>query len=240
MDSLLPYRIYANSESAITIDFGNHIDRNLNRRVLAIHHFLQANPLEGMVESVPAYSSLTVYFDILAVKKHAGEETASRCMEEALAACMQKDIAHAPDDGILHRIPVCYDEPFAPDLSLIIHEKNISRTNIIDIHCERTYHVFMMGFLPGFAYMGEIDTRIAMPRKKQPAKRVEAGSVGIAGRQTGIYPLHSPGGWQIIGRTPVPVFDPFHEPVCLLKAGDQVQFYSISSHEFEHIKSRYS
>jgi inhibitor of KinA len=132
----------------------------------------------------------------------------------------------------LVKIPVCYDNEFAPDLQRMAQSKNISADEIVRIHIADTYRVYMLGFLPGFAYLGRLDKKIAMPRKSHPAP-VAAGSIGIAGNQTGIYPLASPGGWQIIGRTPLQLFDADRTEPTLLKAGDTVQFYSISKHEFE-------
>jgi inhibitor of KinA len=130
-------------------------------------------------------------------------------------------------------IPVCYEKEFALDIEEIATVKNISINELIEIYTSKIYHVYMMGFLPGFAYMGEVDEKLEMPRKQQPRQTVEAGSVGIAGRQTGIYPLASPGGWQIIGRTPLKLFDAEKKEPTLLKAGDKAKFISISKDEFE-------
>ena len=130
-------------------------------------------------------------------------------------------------------IPVCYEEQYAPDLQQLAIATNTSVEEVIRIHTSKPYKVYMLGFLPGFAYLGELDEKISMPRKPQP-HQVVAGSVGIAGRQTGIYPLASPGGWQIIGRTPLKLFDPGKEDPTLLKTGDMVQFTSISQHAFEN------
>jgi inhibitor of KinA len=129
-------------------------------------------------------------------------------------------------------IPVCYEEKFAPDIEQLAKEKNISVEEVIRIHSSKQYRVYMLGFLPGFSYMGEGDEKISISRKSQPVM-VAAGSIGIAGRQTGIYPLTSPGGWQIIGRTPLKLFDAKRKESTLLKAGDIVQFISISKNEFE-------
>jgi inhibitor of KinA len=131
----------------------------------------------------------------------------------------------------LIRIPVCYDPAFAPDMIRLSAAKKCTPEELIGLHTAATYKVYMLGFLPGFAYMGGTDERIAMPRKPQPVK-VMAGSVGIAGRQTGIYPLDSPGGWHIIGRTPLRMFDPAAKKPVLLNTGDRVQFYTISKNEF--------
>ncbi|HKB42918.1 MAG TPA: carboxyltransferase domain-containing protein, partial [Chitinophagaceae bacterium] len=135
------------------------------------------------------------------------------------------------------------EKEFALDIEEIAKEKDVSVDEVMNIHTSKTYRVYMLGFLPGFPYMGETDEQIKMPRKMQPRQRVEAGSVGIAGRQTGIYPLASPGGWQIIGRTPLKLFEAnpdlsegkaYEDSICLLHPGDDVIFYSISKNEFEN------
>jgi len=131
-------------------------------------------------------------------------------------------------------VPVCYDDEFAPDIPHITKEKKISKQELIQLHTQRTYRVYMIGFLPGFAYMGEVDQSIAMNRKTAP-QQVSAGSVGIAGNQTGIYPMDSPGGWNIIGKTPVKLYEMNeHGMNTYFKAGDIVQFFSISKNEFKH------
>jgi len=135
------------------------------------------------------------------------------------------------NSGHFFRIPVCYEGEYGPDLEWVAREKNLPRDKVIRLHSFCTYHVYMVGFLPGFPYMGKTDPRLEVSRKPQPVA-VVAGGVGIAGIQTGIYPLNSPGGWQIIGRTPSKLFNPEFDPPVRLQAGDQVQFYPISREEF--------
>jgi len=135
--------------------------------------------------------------------------------------------------GQLHAIPVCYD---GEDLQEISRLKNLDVQAIVEIHTSRVYAVFMIGFLPGFAYLGTVDERIAVPRHTKPRTKVSAGSVGIAGVQTGVYPMDSPGGWQIIGRTPVAMFNPAASTPSLLRHGDSVRFYPISSDQFEELR----
>src|SRR5699024_5992541 len=124
-------------------------------------------------------------------------------------------------------LPVCYDPLVAPDLDLVSKQKKLSRSQVIAIHCAGEYRVFMIGFLPGFPYLGGLDKRLEIPRKEQPRRKVAAGSVGIAGSQTGIYPQESPGGWQIIGRCPIPLFDPLADPPCPIAPGDVIKFREI-------------
>jgi inhibitor of KinA len=227
------YRIFPLGDSAVTIDFGKGIDETVNRQVLARFRQLRKQPLPGVTELIPAYHTLTVCYDLWYVKKtasarHTGLEWICQKLEERL----QQPLPEATEPGRSVEIPVCYEKEYAPDLSELAGGKNISVADVIRIHTAKEYRVYMLGFLPGFSYMGEVDEAIAISRKKQPLP-VAAGSVGIAGRQTGIYPVDSPGGWQIIGKTPLQLFDPLKEQPVLLQPGDRVRFYSITADEFK-------
>jgi len=230
-----PYRIFPLGDSAITVDLGNVIDENINRQILTMFYHLQNNPLPGMIEAAPAYSTLTVFYDIVYLRKIiAPGKTVYEWMEEQLQKSFQHTQIKNDPKPVLKTIPVCYAKEFALDIDDIASLKNISVDEVIKFHTSKTYRVYMLGFLPGFAYMGEVNEQIMVPRKLQPRQKVEAGSVGIAGKQTGIYPLDAPGGWQIIGRTPLKLFDPGIENPTLYKTGDMVQFYPISKDEFEN------
>ncbi len=231
---MIPYRIFPLGDAALTIDFGNTISQNINKEVIARFNQLQQQPVPGTIEMIPAYNSLTIYYDVMGLKKkinnfNAVFEWMKERLEEKLKIPVQEN---AIKERVI-RIPVCYESEFSPDLQQLATTKNISVDEVIEIHTSETYKVYMLGFLPGFAYMGEVDDKIAMPRKSQP-QNVVAGSVGIAGKQTGIYPLASPGGWQIIGRTPLKLFDIEREEPVLLKAGDAIHFFSISKDEFKN------
>ena len=231
------YRIFPLGDAAITIDFGNCIDIIINKEVIARFNQLQQHPLHGMIEAVPAYSSLTIHYDVLAIRKmipagHTAFELVKQQVEEKL----QQPVLETEAEKRLIKIPVCYEAEFAMDIQQVAAAKKITIDEVINIHISKTYKVYMLGFLPGFTYMGEVDEQIATPRKPQPVNIV-AGSVGIAGKQTGIYPLASPGGWQIIGRTPVKLFDAAKEESTLLRAGDTVQFYSITTNDFYEIQN---
>lgn len=187
-----------------------------------------------MIEAVPAYSSLTIHYDITVACRMAGmEKTGYEWISQQLEQRLGEPVEAKTNEQRTISIPVCYEEAFAPDLALLSATHRLPAEEIIRLHAATTYRVYMLGFLPGFAYMGEVDERISIPRKSQPVP-VAAGSVGIAGRQTGIYPLASPGGWLIIGRTPLRLFDAEKEQPAFLQPGDQVKFYSISSDEFAH------
>jgi inhibitor of KinA len=232
---IIPYRIFPLGDSAITVEFGNCIDKTINREVIARFNQLQQQPLPGMIEAVPAYSSLTVHYDVVLLKKKGtAGQTAYELIKQQLEERLQQSFQHSETKERLVKIPVCYENEFALDIQQLAATKNISVAEVIEIHTSKIYKVYMLGFLPGFSYMGEVDERIAIPRKPQPIN-IAAGSVGIAGKQTGIYPLASPGGWQIIGRTPLKLFAAKREEPTLLGVGDVVQFYSISKNEFETI-----
>jgi inhibitor of KinA len=259
MYQLPDYKISSLGDSALIIDFGNIISRPVNDAVVSIFKKIQRTPLKGMLEVVPAYGSLAIYYDVLKLRgKITAEQTVFQFMKNKIITLLQEE--NEPFLNIDKReisIPVCYEKEFATDLEWMSSQLKIPAEEIIQLHTSKPYHVFMLGFLPGFAYMGEVDEKIAFPRKPLPVQ-VAAGSVGIAGNQTGVYPLISPGGWHIIGRTPVNMFKAppkpaavgrvfedsesrnFFEPPTLLKAGDNVQFYSINKDEFENIKSGHS
>jgi inhibitor of KinA len=233
LNNQLTYKIFPLGDAALTVDFGNIIDESINEKVIDLFHELQREPLPGMIEAVPAYSSITVYYDLLATRKKApAAQSVVNWMTAKLHQRLQQPLpTNHSGNGELISIPVCYEGEFAPDLERLARERNISPEEVVRIHTSKPYRVFMLGFLPGFAYMGEVDERIATPRKLQPVS-VAAGSVGIAGKQTGIYPLVSPGGWQIIGRTSLSLFNKEKEQITLFKAGDSVQFIPVGKDEF--------
>ena len=236
----LSYKIISLGDAALTIDFGNLINESINKKVITLFHNLQHKPIQGMVEAVPAYSSLTIYYDVISLYKNIPDgKTVFEWMKDQTEKYLKEKIETENKEEVTVIIPVCYDKEFASDIDHIAAKKNISPEEIVQIHTSRSYRVYMLGFLPGFAYMGEVDDIIIIPRKPTP-QNVIAGSVGIAGQQTGVYPLNSPGGWQIVGRTPVKMFDKEKKEPTLVKAGDHVRFISISKDEFENIKGRNS
>ncbi len=225
-------KIFPLGDSAVTIDLGNLISEALNLKILAMSQWILERPVHGLRDVITAYSSLTLLYNPLEVtSKQYSHSTAYEIMRSLLEQAYREAPAKITQAGEPKQIPVCYDESFGPDLQRISEEKQLSRQAIIQLHSERTYRVYMIGFLPGFAYMGETNALLHMPRKSRPLP-VMAGSIGITGKQTGIYPLDSPGGWHIIGRTPVKQFDPMAEAPVMLQPGDLVRFYPITSEAF--------
>jgi inhibitor of KinA len=230
-----PYRIFSIGDAAITLDLGNVIDPALNRKVLAIREQILQQPFTGLLDCRIAYSSVTLVYDPVAVKKaHHPENTVFAFLQQYLEAAYHKAQALPDTATRTVRIPVCYEDGYGVDLEAAAAQLKLSPEKLITLHLSRSYRVYMIGFLPGFAYMGLTHEQLYIPRKAQPVP-VKAGSVGITGRQTGIYPLHCPGGWYIIGRTPQPLFDACAEIPVLLQPGDEVQFYRISGKEFESL-----
>jgi KipI family sensor histidine kinase inhibitor len=211
------YRIMG--DRSLLVELGDHIGLDVNQRVRELFVALKANELKGIVEIIPGYSSLLVVFDPF--KTH--------------LSVLQKEVQHTLDvldpsrliEPKTVEIPVAYGGEFGPDLTWVARYHNITPEEVIRLHTSRVYHVYMIGFTPGFPYMGELPKALVTPRKETPRTVVPKGSVAMAQAQTGIYPTQSPGGWQIIGRTPIDLFDASKWPPALLQMGDQVRFFAI-------------
>ena len=237
MNPYQPYSLFPLGDAALLIDFGNRIDEDINKKVLGLFHCLKKKAHPYIIDLIPAYSSLAVYYDVAAVgqKKEQGA-TAFETMADLIEklSSIQEPLSGEQKKTI--EVPVCYAHRFATDMHYIAQQNNICVEEIIQLHTAKMYRVYMMGFLPGFVYLGQVDERIWVPRKPEP-KNVLAGAVGIAGSQTGIYPLDSPGGWQIIGRTPLKLFDKDKDQPIVFEPGNQIKFYSITEDEFAHYQT---
>ncbi|MGQ0603765.1 MAG: 5-oxoprolinase subunit PxpB [Anaerolineales bacterium] len=205
-------------DSALLVQLGAVIDPALNRRVHALAERLRgaSEACIGLREIVPGYSTLLVHYD--------PAETQFAGVRDFVAAIARENAETVDDAARRVEIPVQYD---GPDLEFVAEHNHLSIDEVIAIHTASAYRVYMMGFTPGFAYLGEVDARIATPRLETPRVRVSAGSVGIAARQTGIYPIESPGGWRILGHTPLKMFDLNRESPFLLAPGDGVKFVRV-------------
>lgn len=220
-----PVRIVPAGDSALVVEFEERIDPAVNARAIALADVIQASGIAGIRDVVPTFRSVAVYFDPLRVDYDTLLALLERSVEAAPA------VTAAPPAVV--RVPVCYGGELGPDLAEVAAFARASEDEVVRLHAATTYRVFMLGFVAGFAYLGTVDPRIAMPRQSTPRVRVPLGSVGIAGVQTGVYPAETPGGWRLIGRTPVKPFDPHRSAPFLMKAGDSVQFYAISRAEYE-------
>ncbi|MCS7078921.1 MAG: 5-oxoprolinase subunit PxpB [Chloracidobacterium sp.] len=220
--------IFPIADDALTVEFGQVISPVLYERVRRLDAALAAQPFTGFREAVPAYAALTVFYAPDTVKwAYPAFPTAYAAVVAHLERLLSLPLATDDAPRRLVEIPVCYDLRCGPDLPLVAEQHGLSVAEVIAYHCRPTYRVFMLGFLPGFAYLGLVDERIATPRRPTPRPQVPAGSIGIAGRQTGIYPAASPGGWQLIGRTPLRMFNPTAATPSRLAPGDEVRFYPI-------------
>ncbi|MEP7075611.1 MAG: 5-oxoprolinase subunit PxpB [Acidobacteriota bacterium] len=217
--------IFPLGTGALTVEFGREISVELNRKAISLAEYLDALAFDGYIESVPAYASTSIFFDVPTVRRTFGSHLTAFDAVVSVINRILPQLNEADDcDGRLIEIAVSFSTKDSPDLQRVADYASLTAADVVEIFTAVEYRVFMIGFLPGFAYMGKVDERIAAPRKVSPRTQVPAGSVGIAGRQTGIYPFESPGGWQIIGRTDVKLFDPCFTRPCFLRSGDMVRF----------------
>jgi KipI family sensor histidine kinase inhibitor len=211
-------------DTLVLVELGAVIDPVVNRRAVALAGAIGAAAVEGVRDVVPAYASVGVHVDPLRFNQDALEAVVARAW----------DVTGPGDDRApVVEIPVCYGGIFGPDLSEVAAFAGCTEAEVVARHSAGRYRVYMLGFLPGFAYLGGVDPSIAMPRRSSPRTAVPAGSVGIAGRQTGVYPCESPGGWRLLGRTPVSMFDPLAARPARLAPGDIVRFVPLSHDRFD-------
>jgi inhibitor of KinA len=212
-------------DAALLVAFGDGIDPAVNDRVLQFAADLRRRGVRGVRDIVPAYASCALHFDPLRTNRMELEKAVHEAMTGSGAP-----VARA--GSVALEIPVCYGGMFGPDLAAVARLGGCSERDVIELHAGRSYRVFMIGFLPGFPYLGPVHERIAVPRHESVRAVVPAGSVGIAGRQTGIYPIDAPGGWHIIGRTPFALFDAAADPPARLSPGDTVRFVPIDPADY--------
>lgn len=217
-------------DSGIRVSFGNEVSPKTHQTIISFKKRLESKPFSWIIDIVPSFTTLTiVYRPVEITYKEACEKLEEILLDEQVLIS---------NESVIYHIPVCYEYPYQLDLEEVARINHLSVEDVIDIHKKNTYYVYFLGFLPGFAYLGGMDNRIAAPRLAEPRQNVPAGSVGIAGEQTGIYPLNSPGGWRIIGRTPVHLYDRDRIPPALLLPCNYVRFHSISHDEFQEIEQQ--
>ncbi len=217
------------ADSAITVEFSQMISEDVNKKIRFLEENIEKEGIPGVTDTIPAFCSITICFNPLLIKRATLEKRISKILD-----------SYSPSQSSRRRIfyiPVCYCEEYSPDMDDVCHLTGLTREQVIEIHTSRDYLIYMLGFLPGFAYLGGMDERIEAPRLDTPRTLIPAGAVGIGGKQTGIYPLASPGGWRLIGRTPIAVYDAEREEPILYKAGDYIRFYPITLKEFEEISN---
>ncbi len=230
MTKLFAPRIDPLGDRAVVVRLGDRMDQAVFQRVQALVRCLDERRFPGWIEQAPAYTTVAVYFDprkISLAEVRARIEPLLRSVEEV----------ELPTPRTVE-IPVCYGGEFGEDLSFVAEYTGLTPEEVIQIHSSAEYLVYMLGFAPGFPYLGGMPERIAAPRRDTPRLTIPAGSVGIAGKQTGIYPIETPGGWQLIGRTPVALFRPWEDPPSLLRAGDRVRFSPIDKQEYHALREQ--
>ncbi|WP_158634023.1 5-oxoprolinase subunit PxpB [Radiobacillus deserti] len=227
-------RIQFISESALLLEWKSIPSPKINREILALHTYIHQHPFQGYIEGVPGYVTLTIHFQPFEMEQ---VDSFSYVKHHVLTKLhqIQQLIQHDQTPKVIP-IPVCYSSSFGPDLEFVSSFHNRRKEDIVSIHSQTDYPVYFLGFAPGFPFLGGMDERIATPRKNSPRQQVPAGSVGIAGNQTGVYPLSTPGGWQIIGRTPIPLVTSDEQNPTLIKPGDIVRFQPITEKEFVELE----
>ena len=216
-------------DQAVTVEWGSTIDEHINRQVHAFARKVEALSHPAITEVVPTYRSATVHYrpEVLSYEE----------LKQLLLSLAQGSAEEGEELPVVE-IPVCYGGEYGPDLEEVAQHCSLTPEEVIARHTAPTYRIYMLGFTPGFPYLGGMDPSIAAPRRKEPRIHIPAGSVGIAGEQTGVYPIVSPGGWQLIGRTPLRLFDPQREQPILLSAGAGIRFVPIDEETFRKMEEK--
>ncbi|KXZ12610.1 kinase inhibitor [Bacillus nakamurai] len=222
-------------DSAIIIRFGGQISEQVNGRVHAAAACMEERPFPGFIECIPAFTSLTIFYDVYTVSNIQKGVSPFELVKKEVTERLSDVTAEQKEDRRIIEIPVCYGGEYGPDLEEVAKLNDLTPEDVIRIHTEGEYLVYMLGFAPGFPFLGGMSERIAAPRKSSPRSSIPAGSVGIAGLQTGVYPISTPGGWQLIGSTPLSLFQPEENPPSLLRAGDTVKFVRITAEEYSRL-----
>jgi len=223
------YRVLPAGDTALVVEFGETIDRRLSALVLALDRRLKQARLDGIVETVPTFRSLMVHYDPLALP---AESLVARIDE------LMQNLQISEETGRLWRLPTCYDASLAPDLEEVAARTGLSPAQVVERHSAVTYHVYMLGFLPGLAYLGDLPVELALPRRETPRPKVPAGSLTIAMTMTCIVPLETPSGWHLIGRSPVPFLEQHPRLTALLAPGDKVTFAPVSLREYADLAAK--
>lgn len=220
-------RILAAGDCSIVVEFGNEISDEINERITGFYQGVKSNRIAGVTEAIPTFRSVLLNYDprIISYKQLVSEVTSRLANVKT----------HGRGAKRIVEIPVCYGGEYGPDLSFVAEHAGLSEQEVIDIHTSKEYLIYMLGFQPGFPYLGGLDPRLFTPRLTSPRVQIPAGSVGIGGEQTGLYPVASPAGWQIIGTTPVKAYNPYRNPTIPYEAGDYIHFYPITADQFKEI-----
>lgn len=218
------------NEQSLMIYFDNEITKDTYNKVNKLVQYIKEQNHKEIIDIVPSYRAILISFDNTSID-------GTKLIENLELNQFNDSESNQLQQRKVVTIPVVYGEEFGPDLEEVASSNQLTTEEVIQIHTQQPYLIYMLGFMPGFPYLGGLDERIHTPRRSEPRVKIEAGSVGIANNQTGLYPLDSPGGWQIIGRTPQKVFDLDREPMTIYEAGEYIQFKAITQDEFEQIQA---
>ena len=216
-------------DRALVVEFGDKIEKQVNSKIRSLTMAMEREDIVGIIETIPTYRSLMVIYEPMIIEL----ENLILTIKSIISKMHELRLAEAK----VIEIPTLYGGGDGPDIEFVAEHNNISVDEVIRIHTDMKYLIYMIGFTPGFPYLGGMSDKIQAPRLQNPRTKIPIGSVGIAGKQTGIYPVESPGGWQLIGRTPVKLYDPSREHPVLLKAGDYIKFVSIDENEYKNIEA---
>lgn len=228
MQATVSPRFLSCGDTSLAIEFGEQVDRDLSALVLALAQRITDCGIDGVIETVPTFRSLMIHYDPLRVR---------RVDLELRLAEMLRDLRPGEATRRLWRIPACYDPALGPDLEEVAGRTGLTMAEVVELHSSTLFHVYMLGFLPGYPYMGDLPAELALPRRENPRIKVPPGSLAIAMTMAAIYSLESPGGWHLLGRTPVPIWDHRRETPALLMPGDKVRFEPISLREYDALSA---
>jgi KipI family sensor histidine kinase inhibitor len=215
-------------DRSLVIEFGDSIEEQINAKIRSLTLAIEREVIVGIIETIPTYRSLMIIYEPMLIEL-------DELIDKVKSIETKMDEMKLPDAKIIE-IPTIYGGEYGPDLEFVAEHNKISLEEVIKLHTSRSYLIHMIGFTPGFPYLGGMNDIIATPRLQNPRTKIPVGSVGIAGNQTGIYPIESPGGWQLIGRTPVKLYDPYRKEPVLLNAGDYIRFVQIDENEYKQIE----
>jgi KipI family sensor histidine kinase inhibitor len=216
-------------DRALVIEFGDKIEEQVNSKIRSLTLAIEREGIIGIIETIPTYRSLMVIYEPMVIELE-------DLIDKVKSIQAKMDEMKLPEAKIIE-IPTLYGGEYGPDIEFVAEHNKISQGEVIKIHTSMEYLIYMIGFTPGFPYLGGMNDKIATPRLQTPRTKIPVGSVGIAGTQTGIYPIESPGGWQLIGRTPVKLYDPYRKNPVLLNAGDYIKFVQIDENKYKEIEA---